>query len=133
MVRWRVRLFDAAKEHVRALADASPPLFIEVMRLLKEWDQGRLNPRLLDDVVKSSRLTDCGTIVVDVEGDAEHRIVVREVGGDLDVVDVIADEHRLDDLPSLLAGLGRERAEDPVRRSDAQRRVARIRRRLEGD
>ena len=77
----RVRLVDAAKEHRRALADACPRLFIEVMRRLKELDEGRLEPRPLEDVVKTSGLTDRGTIVVDVEGDAEHRIVVRDVAG----------------------------------------------------
>jgi hypothetical protein len=36
-------------------------------------------------------------------------------------------EDRTGDLPYLLAGLRLSRLEDPVRRSDAQRRVARIR------
>ena len=55
---------------------------------------------------------------------------MREVGGNVDVVDVIAVEDRLEDLPCLLAGLRLHRIDDPVRRSDAQRRVARIRRSL---
>lgn len=129
----RVRLLDAAKEDMRALAGKSERLFIEVMRLLKKLDQGSLSPRPLDDFANSGDLTDCGKIVVDVEGEAEYRIVVREVGGDIDVVDVIAVENRLGGLPYLLAGLRMDRIEDPVRRSDAQRRVAQIRRHLEED
>ena len=76
-------------------------------------------------------LTDCGRIVVTVEGEAEHRIMVRDVGGDgVEVSKVIAVEDRTGDLPYLLAGVRLGRLEDPVRRSDAKRRVARIQRRV---
>lgn len=41
--------------------------------------------------------------------------------------EVIAVEDRTGDLPYLLAGLRLGRLDDPIRRSEAQRRVARIR------
>jgi hypothetical protein len=62
------------------------------------------------------------------EGEPEHRIVLRDLGeGALEVSEVIPLEDRTADLPYLLAGLRVGRLEDPVRRSDAQRRVVRIR------
>ena len=47
--------------------------------------------------------------------------------GGFEVSEVIAVEDRAGDLPYLLAGLRLGRLQDPVRRSDAQRRIARIR------
>ena len=64
-----------------------------------------------------------------MDNEPEHRIVVRDLGtGNVEVSEVIAIEDRTDDLPYLLAGLRLGRLEDPVRRSDAGRRVDRIRR-----
>ena len=127
----RVRFLDEAAEDMRSLADTTRRLFLEALRLLVRLDRGELTPAPLHDFAKTGDLSDCGKIVVAVEGEPEYRIVVREVDGDIDVVDVIAVENRLDDLPYLLAGLRLQRIDDPVRRSDAQRRVARIRRHLE--
>ena len=59
--------------------------------------------------------------------------MVREAGGHFEVVEVVAVEDRSGDLPYLLAGLRLGRLDDPVRRSEAQRRVARIRRLLDRD
>ncbi len=125
-----VRFLDEAADDLRSLAEASRPLFLEAMRLLRRLDRGDLAPVPLHDVAKTGDLGGCGKIVPAVEGEPEYRIVVREVGGNVDVVDVIAVEDRLEDLPCLLAGLRLHRIDDPVRRSDAQRRVARIRRSL---
>jgi hypothetical protein len=87
-----------------------------------------LVPVPLHDDAKTGVLTDGGKIVVAVKGEPEHRIVVRALGtGGFEVSEVIAVEDRTGDLPYLLAGLRLGRLEDPVRRSDAQRRVARIR------
>ena len=126
----RVRFLDEAADDLRWLAEASRPLFLEALRLLRRLDRGDLAPLPLRDFAKTGDLGDCGKIVLAVEGEPEYRIVVREVGGNVDVVDVIAVEDRLEDLPYLLAGLRLQRIDDPVRRSDAQRRVARIRRSL---
>lgn len=91
-------------------------------------DAGSLLPAPLHDYAKTGDLTDCGKLVVTVEGETEQRIVVRDVGGGgFEVSEVIAVEDRTGDLPYLLAGLRLGRLEDPLRRSDAQRRVARIR------
>ncbi len=123
----RVTFRDDAMEDVRRLAERSQPVLLEVFRLLKALDDGSVMPAALHDYAKTGHLTDCGKIVVRVEGDVEHRIVVRDAGdGGFEVSEVIAVEDRTGDLPYLLAGLRLGRREDPVRRSDAQRRVARI-------
>jgi len=123
----RVTFRDDAMEDLRRLAERSRTTLVEVFRLLKALDAGTVVPAPLHDYAKTGDLTDCGKIVVAVEGEAEHRIVVRDVGnGGFEVSEVIAVEDRTGDLPYLLAGLRLGRLEDPVRRSDAQRRVARI-------
>ena len=124
----RVTFRDDAMEDQRRLAERSQVTLLAVFRLLKALEAGALVPVPLHDYAKTGDLTDCGKIVVAVEGEAEHRIVVRDVGnGGFEVSEVIAVEDRTDDLPYLLAGLRLGRLEDPIRRSDAQRRVARIR------
>jgi len=128
----RVLFRDEAMQDLRALAQRSRPVLIETFRLLKQLDVGRLTPEPLHDYAKTGDLTDCGKIVVAVEGQAEHRIVVRDLGGHFLVSEVIAVEDRSGDLPYLLAGLRLDRLTDPVRRSEAQRRIARLRRHLRG-
>ena len=129
----RVRFLAAAADDVRAIAQRSRPVLIEVFRLLILLDRGSISATPLQDFAKTGDLRDCGKLVVAVEGEPEHRIVVREVGGRYEVVEVVAVEDRTGDLPYLLAGLRLARLEDPVRRSEAQRRVARIRRLLDRD
>ena len=127
----RVRFLAAAADDVRALAQRSRPVLVEVFRLLVLLDLGSISATPLQDFAKTGDLRDCGKLVVAVEGEPEHRIVVQEVGGRFEVVEVVAVEDRTGDLPYLLAGLRLGRLEDPVRRSEAQRRVARIRRLLD--
>jgi hypothetical protein len=127
----RVQFLDEATDDVRTLAGRSRPVLTEVFRLLKLLDLGQLSPTPLHAFPQTGDLSDCGKIVVAVEGEPEYRIVVREVAGGIEVVDVVAVEDRTGDLPYLLAGLRLGRITDPVRRSDAQRRVARIRRLLD--
>jgi hypothetical protein len=103
----------------------------EVLRLLKQLDAGELLPRRLQDYAKTGDLTDCGKIVVEVEGEPEHRIVVRDVGrGNFEVCEVITVEARNEDLAYVLAGVRLGRINDPVRRSDISRRVNRIQKAL---
>jgi len=129
----RVTFRDEAMEDLRRVAERSQATLLEVFRLLKALDAGLLVPVPLRDYTKTGDLTDCGKIVVTIAGEDEHRIVVRDVdGGGFEVSEVIAVEDRTGDLPYLLAGLRLGRLEDPVRRSDAQRRVARIRRLRDG-
>jgi hypothetical protein len=124
----RVSFRNDAMQDLRRLAERSQPVLLEVFRLLKALDAGALVPVSLHDYAKTGDLTDCGKIVVAVEGEPEHRIVVRDLGdAAFEVSEVIAVEDRTGDLPYLLAGLRLGRLDDPVRRSDAQRRVARIR------
>ncbi len=127
----RVRFLASAADDMRALAQRSRPVLVEVFRLLVLLDRGSISATPLQDFAKTGDLRDCGKLVVAVEGEPEHRIVVQEVGGRFEVVEVVAVEDRTGDLPYLLAGLRLGRLEDPVRRSEAQRRVARIRRLLD--
>jgi hypothetical protein len=125
----RVVFREEAMDDLRGLAQRSPATLTEVFRLLKSLDAGELSPVPLHDYAKTGDLTDCAKIVVAVEGEPEHRIVVRDRGGGaFEVSEVIAVEDRIGDLPYLLAGLRLARLEDSVRKSDAQRRVDRIRR-----
>jgi hypothetical protein len=60
-------------------------------------------------------------------GHPEYRIVVREVGGTIEIIEVVTVEERADDLANLLAGVRLGRITDPIRRSDTDRKIARIR------
>lgn len=126
----RVQFLDAAVDDMRALARRSPEVLREVLRALKALDAGTLQPRPLHDFGKTGDLSDCGKIVISIEGEPEHRIVVRDLGGQFDVCEVISVEDRSGDLPYLLAGIRLGRITDPVRRSDTQRRIFRLRRTL---
>jgi len=128
-----VRFLAAAADDVRAIAQRSRPVLVEVFRLLVVLDRGSISATPLQDLAKTGDLRDCGKLVVAVAGEPEHRIVVREVEGRAEVVEVVAVEDRTGDLPYLLAGLRLGRLDDPVRRSEEQRRVARIRRLVDRD
>ena len=121
-----VTFLRAAADDLRSLADRRPALALEVFALLKRLDDGRLVPHRLRHFGKTGDLGDCGKVRVVVDGHPEHRIVVRGTEGAFVVVDVVAVEERADDLAYLLAALRLGRLVDPVRRSDTQRRVARI-------
>lgn len=128
----RVQFLDAALDDLRTLAKRSPAVLREVLACLKRLDQGSLQPTPLHDFAKTGDLTDCGKIVVALEDEPEYRIVVRNVESDFHVSEVIAVEDRTEDLPYLLAGLRLGRIQDPVRRSDTQRRLFRLRKMLGG-
>ena len=128
----RVHFLDEAREDLRGVARRSPAVLREVFRLLKLLDDGKLRPQALQNFGKTGDLSDCGKIVVALEDEPEHRIVVRSVDGGFRVCEVVAVDDRTQDLPYLLAGLRLERIKDPIRRSDTQRRVFRIRKLLGG-
>ena len=87
----RVMFREKAMDDLRVLAQRSPATLTEVFRLLKSLDAGELSPVRLHDYAKSGDLTDCGKIVVVVEGEPEHRIVVRDQGGGVfEVSEVVA-------------------------------------------
>ena len=126
-----VTFLDEAVEDLRRIAKRWPEVAVEVLRLLKQLDAGKLQPRRLNDYAKTGDLSDCAKIVVAVDGSPEHRIVVRDVGrGNFEVCEVITVEAREEDLAYLLAGLRLGRIGDPVRRSDIGRRVDRIQKAL---
>jgi len=120
---------DALAE-LRQFEERSLDVLAQVFRLLEQLDNGTLQPTRLQNFANTGDLTDCGKIVVLVDGEPEHRIVVRDLGGSFQVSDVVAVDNRTNDLPCLLAGR-LERQGDPIRRSDASRRIARIRRALD--
>jgi hypothetical protein len=126
-----VTFLDESIEDLRLVSTRSRVVLEEVFRLLKRLDAGTLAPQPLRDFAKTGDLSDCGKIVVAVPGEPEHRIVVRSNGGTFEVSEVVAVEDRTQDLPYLLAGLRLGRIDDVVRRSDAGRRVYRIRKILD--
>ena len=129
----RVQFLDEARQDLHAINQRNPLVAREALRLLKLLDGGDLAPTPLRHFGKTGDLTDRGKIVVTVADEPEHRIVVRSVEGRFLVSEVVAVEDRTQDLPYLLAGLRLGRIGDPVRRSDAQRRVFRVRRLLDRD
>lgn len=124
---------DDAVEDMRHLAKRSPKVLREALARLKALDSGTLQPQPLRDFAKTGDLTDCGKIIIALEGEPEYRVVVRSVAGAFHVSEVVAVEDRMQDLPYLLAGIRLGRIADPIRRSDTQRRIHRIRRMLEDD
>jgi len=129
----RVRFLDAARDDLRLIHQRHPRVLREVFSLLKQLDAGSIAPTELRDFGKTGDLSNCGKIAVVVEDEPEHRIVVRSVGSRFEVSEVVAVEDRTQDLPYLLAGLRLGRIGDPVRRSDAQRKVLRVRKLLGRD
>jgi len=127
----RVTFLSAALDDLQLVAARSRPVLREVFRRLKALDEGRLVPQPLRDFAKTGDLGDCGKIVVALPGEPEYRIVVWSDDGTWAVAEVVAIEERTRDLPYLLAGIRLGRIVDPVRRSDARRRVERIRRLLD--
>lgn len=127
-----VQFLDEAVEDMRRLARRSQRVLIEVFRVLTKLERGELTPEPLHDFAKTGDLLDCGKIVIALDGEPHYRVVVRDVSGSYEVCEVVAVEDRSGDLPYLLAGVRLGRLNDPVRRSDALRRIHRIRQRLEG-
>jgi hypothetical protein len=127
----RVTFLDEAIEDLKSVAARSQAVLTEVFRLLKNLDAGSLTPQPLHDFAKTGDLSDCGKIVVALPDEPEYRIVVKGEGGTFTISEVIAVEDRTQDLPYLLAGLRLGRIQDPIRRSDAGRRVYRIRKMLD--
>lgn len=127
----RVTFLNEALDDLRIVAQRSQPVLVEVFRLLTLLDAGRLLPTPLRDFAKTGDLRDCGKLVVAVPGEPEYRIVVWGSDDTFTVVEIVAVEDRTRDLPYLLAGLRLGRLGDPVRRSEARRRVDRIRRLLD--
>ena len=127
-----VHFLDEAVEDMRRLAERSQRILVEVFRALKQLDRGELTPDPLHDFAKTGDLTDCGKVVIAIDGEPEYRIVVRAVSGSYEVCEVVAVEDRSGDLPYLLAGIRLERLDDSVRRSDVLRRIHRIRTQLDG-
>ena len=127
----RVTFLDAAVDDLKLVAARSQAVLTEVFRLLKRLDAGTVTPQPLQDFAKTGDLSDCGKLVVALPNEPEYRIVVRGQGGTFTVSEVIAVEDRTQDLPYLLAGLRLGRIDDAVRRSDAGRRVYRIRKMLD--
>lgn len=127
----RVTFLDEAIADLKSVAARSHAVLTEVFRLLKNLGAGTLTPQPLHDFAKTGDLRDCGKVVVALPDEPQYRIVVKGEGGTFTISEVIAVEDRTQDLPYLLAGLRSGRIQDPIRRSDAGRRVYRIRKMLD--
>ena len=126
----RVRLTAQALGDLDRIQGRSIDALREVFRQLRRLDRAEIAPTPLQDYAKTGDLSDCGKIIVEVKGGLEYRIVVREGAEHYDIIEVLVVEARESDLAYLLAGLRLGRILDPVRRSDTQRRVERIRTRI---
>jgi hypothetical protein len=123
----RVVVTDAALADLHEIKERAFPLLREVFIALKRLDAGTLVPVPLQDFAKTGDLRDCGKIVVETSGYPKYRIVVRDVGNTFEITEVVTVEERAGDLAYLVAGVRLGRITDPIRRSDAERRIARIR------
>jgi hypothetical protein len=122
-----VQFTDDAIADLKGIEVRAPQVLIEVFRALKRLDEGAIRPVRLNDYGKTGDLRDCGKIIVETRGHSEYRIVVRFVGAAFEVHEVVTVEERTHDLAYLLAGVRLGRITDPIRRSDAERKIARIR------
>lgn len=119
---------DEAKADLAVLAGRDRRLVVEAIRVLKAVGAGRITPTRLRTFSKTGDLSDCFKIYFGLEQeDDTHRVVLREVHGQVEVLEVVALEDRQADLPYLLAATRLARLDDPVRRSDAQRAIFRVR------
>ncbi len=123
----RVRFTNTAIDDVHGIRERAAPVLRSVFTALKALDQGTLRPTPLKHYAKTGDPRDCGKVVVETAGHPEYRIVVREVGGTIEIIEVVTVEERADDLAYLLAGVRLGRITDPIRRSDTDRKIARIR------
>lgn len=123
----RVTFTDEAISDLDAINSRAVAVLRQVFTALKRLDAGLLRPIPLQDYSKTGDLTDCGKIVVETDGYPEHRIVVRDLGNRFEISEVVSVEERADDLAYLLAGVRLGRIVDPIRRSDIERKIARIR------
>lgn len=122
-----VVLTDDAIADLKGIERRAPEVLTEVFRALKRLDEGKVRPVPLKDYGKTGDLSDCGKVVVETDGHPEHRIVVRTVGDTFEVHEVVTVEERTQDLAYLITGVRLGRITDPVRRSDTERKIARIR------
>lgn len=123
----RVQFMDAAIADLHDIKKRALPVLREVFAALKRLDQGELRPTPLKDFGKTGDLSDCGKIVVETDGHPEYRIVGRDLGSTFEISEVVTVEERAEDLAYLLAGVRLGRITDPIRRSDTERKIARIR------
>jgi hypothetical protein len=122
-----VQLTDDAIADLKGIQYRARPVLTKVFGGLKQLDEGMLRPVPLEDYGKTGDLSDCGKIVVETDGHPEHRIAVRTVGDTFEVHEVVTVEERTQDLAYLLTGVRLGRIADPIRRSDTERKIARIR------
>ena len=124
-----VRLTGQAREDLQTLADQDRVLLVGALRVIKRVADGDLSPKPLRPFGKTGDLSDCSRAYFGAEPDGDsHRVVFRHHEDGIEVLEVVVVEERRGDLAYLLAALRFERLDDPVRRSAAQRAVARLRR-----
>lgn len=123
-MRRDVSLTDEAMDDLRALQERDPALVTGAIAVIKRVATGQLDPRPLRSFSKTGDLSDCSKAYFGFEdGDDTYRIVFREVGGRIDVLEVVVIEARGNDLAYLLAGIrfGAHRRSSSARRRQANR------------
>lgn len=124
----RVRLTELALDDLRGLHQQDPALVVEALRVIKRVDQRQLSTKPLRPFGKTGDLSDCSRAYFGATPDADtHRIVFRQTGDTIEILQVVAVDERRGDLAYLVAALRLGRIRDPIRRSDAQRAVSRLR------
>lgn len=116
-----------AVNDLSVLNTTRPAVAREVVSILVRLERGDITPTRLRSFATTGDLSDCGKLTVLVDNHPEHRIVVRDLGSDrFEIIEVVAIAERTDDVAYLMTGLRLGRITDRARRSDAERRLARI-------
>jgi hypothetical protein len=124
----RIRLTEAARSDLRDLEQQDPRLLVEALRVIQRVGRGDVEPKPLRPFGKTGDLSDCSRVYFGAPPDEDtHRVIFRTVADQVEILEVVVVEERRGDLAYLLAALRLERLHDPVRRSDAQRAVFRLR------
>lgn len=121
----------AARQDVRELARTDVALARAALRLAKGIASGEVQGVPLRRFGKTGDLGDCRKAYFGRQADDDtHRLVFRvRRDGTVEIVEVLVVAEREGDVAYLLAGLRLGRLDDPVRRADAERSIARTRRR----
>ncbi|CAN5752643.1 hypothetical protein BH23ACT10_BH23ACT10_13410 [soil metagenome] len=127
----RLKLTAPARQDLLDLKQDDVALVRGALRVAKRIERGEIDGVALRDFGKTGDLRDCRKVYFGAEPGADtHRIVFRILaGGEVEIVEIVAVAQREADVAYLQAALRLERIEDPVPRSDAQRRIHRSRRR----
>lgn len=126
-----MQLTAAARQDLHDLKQHDIGLVRAALRLAKRIERAEIDGVPLRDFGKTGDLGDCRKAYFGADAGADtHRMVFRLLRGDaIEIVEIVSVGEREGDVAYLQAALRLGRIDDPVRRSDAQRRVSRARQR----